>query len=652
MMPCFRILSGFALAWMAATLLVTPALAATDNPAQTVVHMIDYVGVDYAEAVNEGKIKSADEFKEMVEFTSQAVALLEKMPANPKRATLVAEAKMLARMVQQKHPASDVAAAASKLRGSVMEAYNLKVSPKRAPDLSSGRTLYETMCESCHSANGRGDGLAGARLNPAPSNFNDRERMRQRSLYSLYNTITLGVRDTGMAPFGKTLSDEQRWALAFYVSTFASGEKASEGETLWKAGKGRAEFPDMQHLATQSPADVAASHGPEAVAIQAYLHAHPEALERDKPSPLAFALHTLDEAVAAYRSGAKNRARQLAITAYLEGFELAEASLRNIDEALMHEGEREMMMLRDLMSRGASLEAVAAQHARTVAVLARAQERLSETGLSPGATFFSSLLILLREGLEAILVLAAIIAFVIRAGRREALPYIHAGWGIALVLGAVTWFVATYIVGQSGASREMTEGVTALLAAVMLIYVGFWLHSRSYAHAWDQFIRNQVGSALAGKTLWAMALVSFLAVYRELFEVVLFYQALAAQAGPGGIAPLVGGIVAAALLLAAVGYGIFKLSIRLPLKLFFTSMSLLLALLAVVFAGNGIAALQEAGIVPADPIAFVSLPALGLHPTIETLAAQIIALVVVVLCFYLAGRSSRNGTASRPAQTT
>jgi len=457
---CFHAFSRSTLVLMAACLLIAPATAAANNAAQSVVHMIDYVGVDHAHAVHDGKIKSAGEFKEMVEFTSEVVALLEN---------------------------------------------------KRA---------------------------------------------------------------------------------------------------------------------------------------------HPEALEQGKPSPLALALKTLEEAVAAYRSGAKDRARQLAITAYLEGFELAEANLRNADEGLMHEGEREMMALRALITRGASLEEVAAQHARTAAVLIRAQERLSEAGLSPGATFLSSLLILLREGLEAILVLAAIIAFVIRAGRREAMPYIHAGWGSALALGAVTWFVATYIVGQSGASREMTEGVTALLAAAMLIYVGFWLHTKSYAHAWDQFIRNQVGSALAGKTLWAMALVSFLAVYREILEVVLFYQALAAQAGPAGIAPLAGGIVVAALLLGAIGYGIFKLSIRLPLKLFFTAMSALLALLAVVFAGNGIAALQEAGVVPADPVAFVTVPVLGLHPTVETIAAQIITLLVVVACFYFAGRTSRNGTTARSAELT
>ena len=113
------------------------------------------------------------------------------------------------------------------------------------------------------------------------------------------------------------------------------------------------------------------------------------------------------------------------------------------------------------------------------------------------------------------LVLAAIIAFLVKAGRRDALPYVHAGWVSAIALGGITWLVATYAIGLSGANREITEGVTALLAAAMLIYVGFWLHNKAYAHAWNRFIKEQVGSALEKKTLWAMAGVSFLAVYRE-----------------------------------------------------------------------------------------------------------------------------------------
>ncbi|MGE0808774.1 MAG: FTR1 family protein, partial [Burkholderiaceae bacterium] len=263
--------------------------------------------------------------------------------------------------------------------------------------------------------------------------------------------------------------------------------------------------------------------------------------------------------------------------------------------------------------------------------------------LSPAAAFVSALLILLREGLEAILVLAAIIAFVRRTGRRDAIRYIHAGWIAAVALGALTWAAARWLLSISGANREVTEGVTALLAAAMLLYVGYWLHSKSHAQAWQSFIRDQVDAALGRKTLWAMAGISFLAVYRELFEVVLFYEALWAQvdAGSGQMAVLAG-MAAAAVLLAVIGWAILRYSVRLPIGPFFSATAILLALLAVVFVGNGVAALQEAGVLSVTPARFVSIPLLGVHPTWQGLGGQLAALLLVAAGVW-AVRSRRRG---------
>jgi high-affinity iron transporter len=250
--------------------------------------------------------------------------------------------------------------------------------------------------------------------------------------------------------------------------------------------------------------------------------------------------------------------------------------------------------------------------------------------VSPASAFVTSLLIVLREGLEAILVLAAILAFVRKTGRRDALPYIHAGWLAAVALGVLTWFVASFVLSISGASREMTEGVTALLAAAMLLYVGFWLHNKSYAQAWSAFIRTQVTTALGRGTLWAMASISFLAVYRELFETILFYETLWVQVGPEGQAPVLGGFALGAALLAAISWAILKYSVRLPIGPFFSATSALLGIMAVVFAGNGVAALQEAGIVGSTLVNFVSVPILGIHATTQGLLTQCIVLAVLV----------------------
>src|SRR5690606_16979017 len=132
-----------------------------------------------------------------------------------------------------------------------------------------------------------------------------------------------------------------------------------------------------------------------------------------------------------------------------------------------------------------------------------------------------------------------------------------------------------------------------------------------------------------------------LAVYRELVEIILFYQALWAQAGEAGQGALLGGIAAAAAALAVIGWAIFKYSIRLPIGPFFAVMSILLALLAVVVAGHGVAALQEAGIVDVTPAAFVRVQTLGIYPTLQTLGAQLVALAIVIASFFLASRERR-----------
>ena len=611
-----------------------PAFA---QEAQTILHLLDYIGVDYPEAVEDGKIKNEDEYKEMLEFTAQIAEQVRGLPESSKKTALVADAAALAKLVQDRAAAASIAEAAGKLRWAIVGAYNLRLAPRAPPELARGKALYAQHCAACHGAEGRGDGTAAKGLEPAPSNFHDLERMAQRSAYGLYNTITLGVAGTSMAPF-KQLSEEDRWALAFYVSVMGMPQsRVNEGERLWQAGKARLQFPDLDNVATLSSNEITARYGEEAARVQDYLRVHPEVL---KPSPIAFTRQKLGEALEAYRKGERAAARQAALAGYLEGFELVEASLANVDASLMRETEREMIELRAAIERGDPPEALEKRGEHVDRLLAAAAEKLGEGTLSEATAFTASLIILLREGLEAILVLAAIIAFVAKTGRRDALPWVHAGWITALALGALTWVVATYVVDISGANRELTEGVTALVAAAVLLYVGYWLHGKSYAQAWTRFIREQVGQALARGTLWAMAAVSFLAVYREMFEIVLFYQALWAQAGDAGRAPVLGGAALAAVLLAAIGIAIFKYSLRLPIGPFFNVMSALLALLAVVFAGHGIAALQEAGVLGATRLGFDAVPLLGIYPSVEAIGAQLFTLALVGLSFWAARRSA------------
>ena len=181
-------------------LLILP-IAAAAQEAQTLLHLLDYIGVDYPEAVEDGKVKNADEYKEMVEFAAQVSAGLATLPANPRKAALLEESKGVAKLIADKAAPAEVAAASAKLRWALVEAYKLRLAPRTAPDLARAKALYGQQCAACHGVDGRGSGPAARGLEPAPSNFHDEQRMAQRSVYGLYNTITLGVDGTSMASF-------------------------------------------------------------------------------------------------------------------------------------------------------------------------------------------------------------------------------------------------------------------------------------------------------------------------------------------------------------------------------------------------------------------------------------------------------------------
>ncbi|MGE0642267.1 MAG: FTR1 family protein [Nitrospira sp.] len=630
-MKPMRIIGWLAIILLAASLPYTAMAApADDEKAQTIVHMLDYVGVDYPESVRDGQIIHAEEYAEQREFAAQALSLLGQLPAVPEQDVLVQQARELLARIEAKASGREISALADQLLIGVIQAWKLRAAPRQPPDLQQGETLFAQHCVMCHGLRGQGDGPLAKGLEPVPSNFHDDVRMRQRSLYGLYNTITLGVRGTAMRAFTE-FSEADRWALAFFTAGLRTDpEEIEKGEALWKQGEGKAAFPSLSVLVGTAPGQQA-SAGSSIDAVRAYLTLKPHALQTTVQEPLIYSRTKVAEAAQAYANRNRDEARQLAIAAYLEGFELIESALNNVDAPLRAEIEREMMALRTAIDKEKPSEAVTAQTMTIKTLLDRATDALTDGGFSPNTAFVSSLVILLREGLESILIVSTIVAFAVKTGRRDALPYIHLGWIGAMVLGAMTWALARYMLSLSGANREMTEGITALLAAAMLLYVGWWLHSRSNAQAWSRYVREQLNSALARRTLWAMAGISFLVVYRELFEVILFYQTLWSQVGAVGHDAVLWGIAAAAVLLALVSGMILRYSVRLPIGPFFSVASILLALMAVVFVGNGIAALQEAGVLDITRVRFVSLPVLGIHPSIQSLVPQALTLAVIMI---------------------
>ncbi len=614
-----------------------PARAATSaQEVQTTWRLLDYIAVDYREAIADGRVINSLEYDEMMEFSSTVAGKLAALPAKPAKAGLVADSKALQGAIAAKAAPADISGRAKALAARLLAAYPVPLAPAAAPDVGRAASLYAQNCASCHGAKGEGPPPAFAKLDPPPIAFADRARARDRSVFGLYQVITQGLEGTAMQSFA-ALPDEDRWVLAFYSGKLAYGDVAA-GERLWRSDANvRALVPDLATLVALTPAELEARIGAErASAVTAYLRANPqEVAQKTSNASLQLARKRLRESLAAYSAGDRSEANRLALSAYLDGFEPVEAVLATRDGALMGRVEQAMAGFRQAIVRGETQQ-LGQRLAQTEALLDEAEAALAPEAESAVATFLGSFAILLREGLEALLVVIAMIAFLRKAGRPEALRYVHGGWIAALVAGAGTWVVATYAIGISGASREITEGFGALIAALVLLSVGVWMHGKAQADEWRRYIATKMQGALSRGSAWFLFGLAFLVVYREAFETILFYAALWNE-GYGGT--ILAGALAALLVLAVIAYAMLTLSRTLPITQFFRWSAALIAVLAVVLIGKGIGALQEAGTIGITPLAGVPRVAmLGIFPTTEAIAAQLLMIVALIVGFRAAAK--------------
>ncbi|BBU42736.1 FTR1 family protein [Pseudomonas monteilii] len=616
-----RLLAWFL--WPVLALCSTMAMAEAPAEATKALHLLDYIGADYPPTVRDGKVIDDGEYREQQEFSAVLADLVKALPAHAEQTGLEQGVQALRQAIDERQDGAAVARQARQLGARLAVAYEVSQAPVITPDPARGAALYAQNCSICHGDTGAGDGPAGVGLEPAPANLRDAARLDQLSLFDLYNTLALGIDGTEMPSFADQLDDRQRWDVAAYIASFSANPQAAKGDKTW----------NIADLARQTPAEVAANEGNAVVEAFRAQRAQPPQVKRGPAQLLEYTASTLDKSLAAYRAGDHDQAYDLSVAAYLEGFELVESSLDNIDTQVRKDTEKSLMAYRQSLQDGLPVAQAEQRLAEAKTRLDQAAKLLGSDGLSWSLSFISGLLILLREGLEAILVLAAILAFLRNTGQQSAVRSVNIGWGLALVAGFATWALAAYVIDVGGAQRELLEGCTALFAAVMVLWLGVWMHDRRHATAWQNYIKS---SLVSGGGRFGFALLAFFSVYRELFEVILFYETLWLQAGPAGHQAVLAGGATALVLLVGLAWVILRGSAKLPLSLFFSINAALLCALSVVFAGHGVKALQEAGVLGTRPVAFFEFDWLGIHADAYSLSAQAVALLAIM---FLYGRS-------------
>lgn len=616
-----------------------PAPQSTDSIAliRRVAATVQLAAQEYALGVRDGKVVLEPEVEEATLFLTEAGKSAGRLPS--KAAEVQAGIDRVLRMVLRTAPPDSVSAAVRLVTEGLATHFQIALDdvPDQAPPLARGASIYQLQCARCHGGLGRGDGPDGKGLDPLPANLADAAALADVSPLDFYRRVTLGVAGTAMPSYETALTAEDRWAVALYASTLRLPAPAGMVPPALTAFATTARLSDAALItalgADATPATVAAVRS-----------AAPAIADQVAQTGIIFdsVRRTVAGALEHSRAGRHEAARQAAFDAYLV-FEQVERTVRTRDASVAGEAEAAFATLRATAEAGGPAFARAEQELE--AVLERA-ERLTADRPSQLNLFLQSFILLLREGLEAILVVGALITFLVKTGAGHRRRDIHIGVGAAIGVSLVTAFLIETVFRLSTARQELLEGFTMVAAAVMLFYVSYWLLTKVEVAKWNAFMKAQVTTALSSGSALALASVAFLAVYREGFETVLFYKALMLSGGAGSLFPILAGMAVGSLVLVVVYVAINRFGVRLPLRPFFTVTSSFLYYMAFVFAGKAVAELQEGGLIGTTSVDWAPrIPALGIYPTVESLLAQAVlialAIVAVVWIFMIAPARER-----------
>lgn len=605
-----------------------------------ILSLVDYIGGDYANAVEEGKIINEFEYQEMLDFSSAAIDLWERIPEKKTETADFSEKfARLHSIVVSKGPVSEVESLAKELKGRIISAYDMKPYPNKIPDYESGKALYAENCSSCHGLSGRPDDAFSRTLNPPPTDFTDPDINLGLSPFKVYNTTTFGIEGTAMTSFEEVLDEEQKWDVSFYVLSLGYPDIPPGGGA---SGLSAENIPHdvrkLENLALASNAEILlnAGAGGSNQDILFYLRTVylRDGIAGGASDAVAHTVRKLAEAIDLYEAGRKDEAFREALDGYLGGFQKIEPALVSKKRSLVLEVEKKMGFFRSLVMSDRDSSELHDLKASIEEDL-RESERILKGGSSLGKylSFVNSFAIILREALEALLIIAAIIAALAHSGNRGMIRYVHYGWVLAIFAGLATWVAARTIIDISGARREIVEGVTSLLAAAILFYVSYWLVSKADVKKWKEYVRLKTQGALTRRSGLTLAFVSFLAVYREAFETMLFYQALFFQTG-SSTPHVIYGLVAGVAVVFVIAFLMYKFTLRIPLKYFFSFTSVFLYLLCFILLGKGILELQEAGIISSTTAGFIPyMDTLGIYPSYETAIPQAVLLVLAFSLF-------------------
>ena len=584
---------------LALSLVAEPSFAesfdqTTKDKVKKIVMMLNIAAKEFQEGVSDGKVVIDPEYKESKIFLQQATERYSRTSGeikNQEKATRInRHFSELSIMIEKKVDSQKVWEKVNHLNSQLITIFGIKINkvPVTPISLTNGKKIFEINCAKCHGLTGNGDGPEAKKHNPSPAVLSNPKLTGDKNTvaYDNFEVINVGIANTAMKSWAGILSEAQIWDVTYYLRTFSNTNVQLPPANLKleemgdKSGSEKADqiVNKIRELLSKSLNKFKNGENEEAadIAFDAYLtyeKIESSIITRDKPLGLK-----LESAFGRYRSAIKE-------TALLENVEKIQ------DEILLD------------LSKGLKL----------------VKNEVSFSGL-----FIQSFSIIVREGFETILIIAALISFLRKSKNDAHVKNIHIGVIVGILASFLTAYAVHEVLQLNMASQELLEGWIMLVSVVILFSVSYWLVSNIDNKKWQQYINKKMHGALSQGNTFALSAVAFISVYREGFETVLFYKALFLYAGKttGGILP---GFLTGCVMLAGVFYLVNYLGMRVPFKWFFGFTSVLLYYMAFTFLGKGIHELQMGEQFSMTAAKFLpNISWLGMYPTWETFIGQAI----------------------------
>jgi high-affinity iron transporter len=604
------------------------------NELNTLFSIINYINNDYKSAIQSGKIVNQMEFNEQVDFSHKAHELLlkNKSSFNEKDlCTLITELNLLSSQIQNKSTVEEISLITNRISKVLLTNRILIQKPSSQVSLLKGSEVYKSNCTSCHGIDGKAETEISKYLNPKPRNLINYEFFETSSMLSIFNAVKYGIEGTSMLAHSK-LTDEEIWNVSFYVKSLLFKELVNSNTFNVSKSEVYENFILKNNIYSLSGLALKDSLKNIGLTINELFSYISNRNDKTNNSKFVFLFKELTKEIGVIES---NSLQFKVLDFYLNKIEPVEKILSSIDNELSTKIETNLFTLKSLLEQNKIQEAKLLSK-DIILQLEKAENLINSNDSSALFTFFLSFFVIIREGLEALLIIVTILGLLNSIKKFELKKYIHIGWGIALIFGLISFAFIGELKSISPSNRELIEAFGSALAVFMLLYIGFWLHSKTDAKKWKEFVEDKVYKLINSKNIVGLSILAFIVVFREVIESVIFLSSISIDSNSSSNSPIYFGAISAIFLVFVISWILLKSTKRIPIFKLFKYSAFTIAIISVMLAGKSIAAFQESGLISYNSLNFnFDLPLIGLYSRIETILAQLVILAVTIILWNL-----------------